>query len=157
MELTINALQKLIAPIHNSLSDRSCFIFPKRYGEMGDVVNTLNVMCLVRLYLCDSDQYRGRYMYRLIKEKAQELGVRHYALYRGLEGYGQHKRLHTTRFMDLSVSLPIVIEIIDNEENLVRLMAYLEEIEFEGILTHEIVPVYCAKAIPSNDIYKDIV
>lgn len=107
---------------------------------------------LMRIYLCDSDQFRGEYMYILLKEKAWALGVRHYALYRGLEGYGRPKRLRTAHFVDLSVSLPIIIEIIDNEENLFKLISYLEEIKFEGIITYEKVPLKNARAIPEMDI-----
>jgi PII-like signaling protein len=43
-------------------------------------------------------------------------GVEVAALYRGIEGFGIGRRIHTARFPDISTDLPLVAEAIDTRE-----------------------------------------
>ena len=47
------------------------------------------------------------------------------ALYRGIEGFGIGRRIHTERFPDISTDLPLVAEAIDTRE---RIEAVLPEV-----------------------------
>ena len=60
---------------------------------------------------------------------------------RGLEGYGAHSRLHTTKILRLSSDLPIVIEIVDTEEKIEAFLPMIDDAISEGLATVEKVEV----------------
>ena len=57
------------------------------------------------------------------------------SVYRGLMGYGANSRIHTASIVDLSGDLPILVEIIDSEEYIRKLLPYLDEMLEEGMVT----------------------
>ena len=58
-----------------------------------------------------------------------------------LMGFGAHSRMHTAKILRLSEDLPIIIEIVDTEENLTKLKPFLDETVEEGLITLEKVKV----------------
>jgi uncharacterized protein len=65
---------------------------------------------------------------------------------RGLEGFGAHSRLHTTRFLRLSEDLPVVVEIVDEAERIESFLPLLDEMVAEGMVTLEKVRVIAYRA-----------
>ena len=57
------------------------------------------------------------------------------SVYRGLMGYGANSRVHTASIVDLSSDLPILVEIVDSEEYIRKLLPYLDEMLEEGMVT----------------------
>jgi PII-like signaling protein len=56
-------------------------------------------------------------------------------------GYGASSRVHTAKLLRLSEDLPVVVEIVDTEENIRRLLPFLDEVVKEGLITMERVRV----------------
>jgi PII-like signaling protein len=56
-------------------------------------------------------------------------------------GYGHSSRLHTTKILRLSQDLPLVIEIVDNEEQITEFLAAIEGIMGSRLVTLEKVKV----------------
>lgn len=56
-------------------------------------------------------------------------------------GFGAHSRIHTAKVLRLSEDLPVIIEIVDTEENLKKLWPFLDETVEEGLITVEQVRV----------------
>ena len=56
-------------------------------------------------------------------------------------GFGKSSRLHTTRILRLSEDLPLVIEIVDSEDNINRFLPMLDEMMSSGLITLEKVQV----------------
>jgi uncharacterized protein len=65
---------------------------------------------------------------------------------RGLEGFGAHSRLHTTRILRLSEDLPVVVEIVDEAERIESFLPLLDETVAEGMVTLETVRVIAYRA-----------
>jgi PII-like signaling protein len=63
--------------------------------------------------------------------------------------FGKTSRLHTTKILQLSLDLPIVIEIVDSEENINGFLAVIDPMIESGLLTLEKVKV-TAYAVPSS-------
>lgn len=59
------------------------------------------------------------------------------ALLCGMMGFGADSRIHTAKLLELSVDLPMVIEIVDTEENINKLMPFIDETVKEGLVTLE--------------------
>ncbi len=92
---------------------------------------------LLRIFIGEADKVRGRPLYEAIVLKARELGLAGATVLRGLMGFGAHSRLHTAKVLRLSQDLPIVVEIVDTEENLRKILPWLDEVVEEGMVTLE--------------------
>ena len=59
------------------------------------------------------------------------------ALYRGIEGFGIGRRIHTERFPDVSTDLPLVAEAIDTRERIEAVLPDVDAIIDRGLVTIE--------------------
>ncbi|MFZ7101784.1 MAG: DUF190 domain-containing protein [Peptococcaceae bacterium] len=91
----------------------------------------------LRIYIGESDQYKGMPLYHAIVTKAKELGLAGATVQRGVEGFGANSRVHTTRVLVLSSDLPIVIDIIDSNEYIDKILPFLDQTVTEGLITIE--------------------
>jgi PII-like signaling protein len=92
---------------------------------------------LMRIHIGERDKYQGKPLYQQIVEL---LRSRHYAgatVLRGIMGFGASSRLHTDRFLELALDLPIVIECIETEENIEKILPDLDEMIGGGLITLE--------------------
>ena len=97
---------------------------------------------LVRIYIDESDTWKGRPLYQAIVERLRELHIAGATVLRGIEGFGAHAHLHTTRLLRLSEDLPILIEIVDAEDRLRAVLPELDEMVDDGLITLERVEVF---------------
>ncbi len=114
---------------------------------------------LLRIFIGESDRWRGTPLYEAIVLKARELHLGGATVIRGPMGFGAHSRLHTTKILRLSEDLPIIVEIVDGKDKIDQLMPHIDEMVQEGLVTLERVQVikYLAnhnvpgQLNPSND------
>ena len=96
---------------------------------------------LLRIFVGESDRWQHRPLYEAIVLKARELGLAGATVLRGPMGFGANSHLHTAKILRLSMDLPIVIEIVDVEEKIQRLMPFLDQAVLEGLVTLEDVQI----------------
>jgi len=92
---------------------------------------------LLRVFIGESDRHEGKPLYEQIVLKARELNLAGATVLRGIMGFGADSRIHTAKLLELSIDLPMVIEIVDVEENINKLMPFLDETVQEGLVTLE--------------------
>ena len=96
---------------------------------------------LLRIFLSETTQIKGLPLYEHIVMKAKELKLAGATVLRGVMGFGADSHLHSSKLVDLGVSLPVVIEIVDKEENIHKILPYLDETVIDGFMTIEKVSV----------------
>jgi PII-like signaling protein len=96
---------------------------------------------LLRIFIGESDKHQGLPLYEWIVRKAREQGLAGATVLRGLEGFGAHSRLHTAKILRLATDLPIVVEIVDTEENIQAFLPAIDDAIGEGLATLEKVEV----------------
>jgi hypothetical protein len=96
---------------------------------------------LMRIFIGESNMYEHRALYEEIVLRARALNLAGATVIRGIMGYGAKSRIHTAKVLRLSLDLPIIIELVDTEENLNKLMPFLDETIDEGLITLEKVKV----------------
>ena len=92
---------------------------------------------LMRIHIGERDKYHGKPLYQQIVEL---LRARHYAgatVFRGIMGFGPTSKLHTSRFLELSIDLPIIVECVDTEERIQAILPELDEMLGGGLITLE--------------------
>jgi PII-like signaling protein len=90
---------------------------------------------LVTIYVNSTDQWHGRALYSAIVQRCHEMGLAGATVSRCVEGYGASRRVHTTRLLELSENLPVRIDIVDLPERIDPLLAALEGMIGEGLVT----------------------
>lgn len=96
---------------------------------------------LLRVFLGESDRHEGMPLYEWILAEARRRGLAGATVLRGLAGFGAHSRLHTAKILRLSTDLPIVVEIVDTEENVEAFLQVIDGVVTEGMATVEKVEV----------------
>jgi PII-like signaling protein len=96
---------------------------------------------LLRVFIGESDQWQGTPLYRAIVLKAKELDLAGATVLRGPMGFGANSRLHTTKLLELSSDLPIIVEIVDTASKVETLLPFLDQVVQEGMITIEAVRV----------------
>lgn len=105
---------------------------------------------LLRIFIGESDRWHGKPLYEAIVQRVREEGLAGATVLRGLEGFGAHSRLHTSRILRLSEDLPVVIEIVDSAEKIDAVLPALDEMVEEGMVTVERVHVIAYRAPRSS-------
>jgi len=92
---------------------------------------------MMRIFIGESDRHADRPLYEQIVLRARELNLAGATVLRGVMGFGAASRIHTAKFLELSADLPMVVEIVDTQENIDRLMPFIDEHVTEGLVTLE--------------------
>jgi PII-like signaling protein len=101
---------------------------------------------LVRIYIGESDQWHGKPLYQAIVERLRERGLAGATVLRGIEGFGAKAHLHTTRILRLSEDLPVLIEVVDQEDRVRAVLPELDGMVGDGLITLERVEVIAYRA-----------
>jgi PII-like signaling protein len=96
---------------------------------------------LLRVFIGESDRHHGHPLHEAIVLKARELHMAGATVLRGPMGYGKSSRLHYTKLLRLSEDLPIVIEIVDSQEQVDKFLPVLDAMMGSGLVTVEKVQV----------------
>jgi PII-like signaling protein len=95
-------------------------------------MRTVKKAKLLRLHFGESDQYNGKPLYEAIVNRCKELKIAGATVFRGLEGYGETAEIH--RHHLIKKDQPIVVTIVDTQENLARLISEVEEMMDTGMI-----------------------
>ena len=101
---------------------------------------------LLRIFIGESDRWGNQPLTEAIVRRAHEEGLAGATVLRGLEGFGAHSRIHSTKILRLSEDLPVVIEIIDRPERIEAFLPLLDEMVGEGMMTLEKVHIIAYRA-----------
>jgi len=92
---------------------------------------------LLRIFIGESDSWHGKPLYEAIVERVRSEGLAGATVIRGIEGFGADSHMHTSRILRLSEDLPVVIEIVDTEDRIDRVLPMLDQMVGEGMITVE--------------------
>ncbi len=103
---------------------------------------------VLRIFIGESDRWKGKPLYEAIVLKAREEGLAGATVLRGLEGFGASSRIHTAKVLRLSNDLPIIVEIVDKPERIEGFLPGLDEMVSEGMITLEQVRIIAYRNKP---------
>jgi PII-like signaling protein len=95
----------------------------------------------LRIFIGEDDKTDYKPLYEAIVLKAREMHLAGATVLRGPMGFGHSSMLHTTKILRLSQDLPLVIEIVDNEEAITAFVAAIEPMMGSALVTTEKVKV----------------
>jgi hypothetical protein len=92
---------------------------------------------LVRIFIGESDRWHHQPLHAALLERLRREGFAGATVFRGIAGFGARSVVHTAQILRLSEDLPVVIEVVDSEEHVQRLLPVLDEMVTEGLVTVE--------------------
>lgn len=96
---------------------------------------------LLRIFIAESDKIKHHSLYEEIINQAHSGGLAGATAWRGILSFGPSSRIRTSKFLDLSSNLPVIVEIVDEEPKIEQfiptLNALFEEAKCGGLVTIE--------------------
>ena len=89
---------------------------------------------LLRIFFGEDDKFEHKPLHEAIVAKCQELGLAGAVVYRGIEGYGTSTRVRRASPWKLSRDAPMMVSIIDTEEQIAKLLPHLDAMVGEGLI-----------------------
>jgi uncharacterized protein len=83
---------------------------------------------LLRIFVGELDKIHHKPLYEEIVYKAKEAGLAGATVMRGIMSYGTKNFMHTVKLLDFSEDLPVIIEIIDQEEKIDQFLVTVKDL-----------------------------
>lgn len=107
---------------------------------------------LLRIFIGESDKHGHQPLYEAIIHLARSRGMAGATVLRGIMGFGANSHLHTAKILRLSEDLPIVVEIVDRTDKIDDLLAEIDPMIGEGLVTREKVRVIKHRSGSESDV-----
>lgn len=89
---------------------------------------------MLRIHFGESDKWQGKPLHEAIVAKCRELGMAGATVYRGIDGYGTSSRIRPASHWTFSKDAPIMLTVIDTEEQIKKLIPHLDAMVDEGLV-----------------------
>lgn len=90
---------------------------------------------LLSIYLGEADRADHKPLYEAIVMKAKEMKLAGATVLRGPLGFGASSHVHSAKILQLSADLPIVIQIVDDDEKIQAFWAAIQPMINGGLVT----------------------
>ncbi len=87
---------------------------------------------MIRVYLNEGDRFDGKPLYEAVVDRCRAMKIAGATVFRGAEGFGDTAELHRSHV--LTHDSPVMITIVDTNENIERLVPELEQIVDSGLI-----------------------
>jgi len=89
---------------------------------------------LMRIYIGESDRWKDKPLHVALVEAMRANDIAGVTVYRGILGYGAHRRIHKDKVLQLSHDCSIMLSVIDTEEKLQSFLPLVEQMVEEGLV-----------------------
>ena len=96
---------------------------------------------LVRIFIGEGDKWKHQPRATALLERLRKEGFAGATVFHGVVGFGPRSVMHTVHILRLSADLPVLVEIVDTQQHVDRLIPILDEMVGEGLVTMEKVRV----------------
>jgi hypothetical protein len=86
---------------------------------------------------CPAGPHRGKPLYEAMLLILREEGVAGATVLRGIAGFGASARIHTDKILRLSLDLPLIIEVVEQESVIQEILPILDPLIGGGLITLE--------------------
>jgi PII-like signaling protein len=87
-------------------------------------------------------------IYTEIVQRALDAGLAGASVFRGIEGFGSSRRLHTSRILSLAENLPAMVIIVDVAEKIAAFLPQLDALHPRGVIALDDVDIVRPGQLP---------
>jgi uncharacterized protein len=88
----------------------------------------LTQFVLLRIFIGESDMAGNIPLFQAIVKAAHANHLKGATVLRGIMGFGQQNIIHSTKLLELTSQLPVVVEIVDTEEKIVSFIPEVKDL-----------------------------
>lgn len=92
---------------------------------------------LLRLIVSESRHHERKPLFRSILELLRKEGMAGTTVLKGIAGFGHGRHVHTSLIEAVSTDLPLIIEVVDTQEHVDRVLPELAPLMEGGVITLE--------------------
>jgi PII-like signaling protein len=89
---------------------------------------------MMRIFIGESDQWHGKPLHEALVKAMRAHDLAGATVYRGILGYGAHRRVHKEKPLHLSHDCSIMLSVIDTEEKLKAFLPIVDQMVQEGLV-----------------------
>lgn len=89
---------------------------------------------LMRIYVGGEDKWKNKPLHQALVEAMRANDLAGVTVYRGIQGYGAHRRASTDKPLQLSRDQSVMLTVIDTEEKLQAFLPLVEQMVLEGLV-----------------------
>ncbi len=89
---------------------------------------------MMRIFIGESDQWHGKPLHEALVKAMRAHDLAGATVYRGILGYGAHRRVHKEKPLHLSHDCSIMLSVIDTEEKLKAFLPIVDQMVHEGLV-----------------------
>jgi len=89
---------------------------------------------MMRIFLGEADRWAGEPLHEEILKTLRMMDVSGATVYRGILGYGAKGHTHKSQFLNLPHNLPLVIAVVDRQENIDRAISAVTPMISDGLI-----------------------
>lgn len=104
--------------------------------------NMQNQKTLLRIFLSENDSRQSHPLYKQILKVLQEEHLAGATVLRGISGFGADCRMHDAHLLAISDDLPLVIEAVDEDTKIRQVLAKIDPMLNDCLVTLETVKIY---------------
>ena len=105
---------------------------------------------MLRIHFGEDDRWQGEPLHEAIVTKCMELGIEEATVFRGIEGYGPGSRIRRPSHWSFSKDAPMQLVVVDSEEQIAKLIPFLDEMIVEGLVAVSAVEVVRYRRDPAS-------
>lgn len=100
---------------------------------------------LMRIHISENDRFEHKPLFEALIDLFIKEGFSGATVFKGVAGFGVHTVYHTDKLLELSTQLPVIVEVIANQERIDEIMPRIDAMMSGGLITLEKVNVvrYC--------------
>lgn len=108
---------------------------------------------LMRIFIGESDQWHGKPLHEALVQAMRANDLAGATVYRGILGYGAHRRVHRDKPLHLSHDASIMLSVVDTEEKLQTFMPIVDQMVQEGLVVLSDVDIikYAHRPVDAGD------
>jgi PII-like signaling protein len=103
----------------------------------GDVRGIEGEQTLLRLILSESRTHEHRPLFRKLVEILRDEGMAGATVLKGIAGFGHDRDMHSINIEVAAFGLPLVIEVVDTQEHIDRVLPKIEALMEGGVIMLE--------------------
>ena len=89
---------------------------------------------MMRIYIGEADRWKDKPLYKALVEAMRANDIAGVTVYRGILGYGAHRRIHKDKALNLSHDCSIMLSAVDKEEKLRTFLPLVDQMVEEGLV-----------------------
>ena len=87
------------------------------------------------IFLDESERVNGKPVYEVLLDLFFKRKIAGASVFRGIEGYGSDRVFHTAKILELSTTLPVMVEAVDTGEKIDAILLEITPIVHKGLIT----------------------